>query len=281
MDLTGYLLIAVAAVGAGAINAAAGGGTLITFPAMLAAGMSPLAANMTSSIGLLFGTLGGAWSYRAELRRQRRRFLVNAPFAAVGGVIGAVLLLVTPSDAFTEIVPWLVLLAAALFAIQPALTKRLGRAADGGLPPRAAPAAPSADAHAAPAEERAPQAPATRDDTGGWPAKLAFVLIGAYGCYFGAGIGVMMLALLGLVIHDTLQHHNALKNIMAAVINGTGAVILAFSPLIHWGVVATMLGASLLGGLLGGWLSRRVPTWLLRVVVIAFALAVAVAMLLT
>ncbi|WP_072314364.1 sulfite exporter TauE/SafE family protein [Agrococcus sp. Marseille-P2731] len=279
MDLTGYLLIALAAVGAGAINAAAGGGTLITFPAMLAAGMSPLAANMTSSIGLLFGTLGGAWSYRDELRRQRRRFVVNAPFAAIGGVIGAVLLLVTPSAAFTEIVPWLVLLAAALFAIQPALTKRLNRSAADTAPP-VEERAPEALA-APPVEERAPEALASRDHTGGWPAKAAFVLIGAYGCYFGAGIGIMMLALLGLVIHDTLQHHNALKNIMAAVINGTGAIILAFSPLIHWGVVAIMLGASLLGGLLGGWLSRRVPSWLLRIVVIGFALAVALAMLLT
>ena len=106
------------------------------------------------------------------------------------------------------------------------------------------------------------------------------MLIGVYGAYFGAGIGVMMLAMLGLLIHDSLQHHNALKNIMAAVINGTGALILAFSPLIHWGVVALMLGCSLVGGLAGGWLSRRVPSWLLRIVVIAFALAVALTMLL-
>lgn len=253
LDLAGYLLIALASVGAGAINAAAGGGTLITFPAMLAAGMSPLAANMTSSIGLLFGTLGGAWSYKAELRRQRRRFLLNAPFAAIGGALGAVLLLMTPSDAFTAIVPWLVLAAAALFAVQPLIARQLGRSAGDAF---------------------------DTASTGGWPTKAAFVLIGVYGSYFGAGIGVMMLAMLGLLIHDSLQHHNALKNIMAAVINGTGALILAFSPLIHWGVVALMLGCSLVGGLAGGWLSRRVPSWLLRIVVIAFALAVALTMLL-
>ncbi|MDR7235244.1 sulfite exporter TauE/SafE family protein [Agrococcus sediminis] len=253
MEPAGLLLIALAAVGAGAINAAAGGGTLITFPAMLAAGMSPLAANMTSSIGLLLGTLGGAWSYRQELRRQRRRFLVNAPFAAVGGAVGAVLLLLTPSDAFTAIVPWLVLAAAALFAVQPLIAARLGRSAD--------------DAYDV-------------DATGGWAAKAAFVLIGVYGSYFGAGIGVMMLAMLGLLIHDSLQHHNALKNVVAGVINGTGALILAFSPLVDWGVVVVMLGGSLLGGIAGGWLSRRVPSWLLRAVVIAFALGVALAMLL-
>lgn len=254
MELPGYLLIAVASIGAGAINAAAGGGTLITFPAMLAAGMSPLAANMTSSIGLLLGTVGGAWSYREELRRQRRRFLVNAPFAAVGGAIGAVLLLLTPSDAFTAIVPWLVLAAAALFAAQPIVARQLGRSADD---------------------------PFAVEATGGWAAKAAFVGIGVYGSYFGAGIGVMMLAMLGLLIHDSLQHHNALKNVMAAVINGTGAVILAFSPLVHWGVVLVMLASSLVGGLAGGWLSRRVPSWALRVVVIAFALVVALSMLLT
>jgi len=253
VELPGYLLIALASVGAGAINAAAGGGTLITFPAMLAAGMSPLAANMTSSIGLLLGTVGGAWSYRGELRRQRRRFLANAPFAAVGGAIGAVLLLLTPSDSFTAIVPWLVLAAAALFAVQPLVARRLGRSADD---------------------------PFAVESTGGWAAKAAFVGIGVYGSYFGAGIGVMMLAILGLLIHDSLQHHNALKNVMAGVINGTGAIILAFSPLVHWGVVLVMLAGSLVGGLAGGWLSRRVPSWLLRVVVIAFALVVALSMLL-
>jgi uncharacterized protein len=253
VELPGYLLIALASIGAGAINAAAGGGTLITFPAMLAAGMSPLAANMTSSIGLLLGTVGGAWSYRQELRRQRHRFLVNAPFAAVGGAIGAVLLLLTPSDAFTAIVPWLVLAAAALFAVQPLVARQLGRSADD---------------------------PFAVDATGGWAAKAAFVGIGVYGSYFGAGIGVMMLAMLGLLIHDSLQHHNALKNVMAAVINGTGALILAFSPLVHWGVVLVMLASSLVGGLAGGWLSRRVPSWALRVVVIAFAVVVALSMLL-
>ncbi|MGM1029711.1 MAG: sulfite exporter TauE/SafE family protein [Actinomycetota bacterium] len=253
MELPGYLLIALASVGAGAINAAAGGGTLITFPAMLAAGMSPLAANMTSSIGLLLGTVGGAWSYRQELRRQRRRFVANAPFAAVGGAIGAVLLLLTPSASFTAIVPWLVLGAAALFAVQPIVAKQLGRSAD--------------DAFAV-------------ASTGGWGAKAAFVGIGVYGSYFGAGIGVMMLAMLGLLIHDSLQHHNALKNVMAGVINGTGAIILAFSPLVHWGVVLVMLVSSLVGGLAGGWLSRRVPSWMLRTLVIAFALVVGLSMLL-
>jgi uncharacterized membrane protein YfcA len=150
-------------------------------------------------------------------------------------------------------VPWLVLAAAALFAAQPLVARRLGRSADD---------------------------PFAVDSTGGWVAKAAFVGIGVYGSYFGAGIGVMMLAMLGLLIHDSLHHHNALKNVMAAVINGTGAVILAFSPLVHWGVVLVMLASSLVGGLAGGWLSRRVPSWVLRVLVIAFALVVGLSMLL-
>ncbi|GEK79407.1 sulfite exporter TauE/SafE family protein [Agrococcus baldri] len=251
MELTGYLLIAAASVGAGAINAAAGGGTLITFPAMLAAGMSPLAANITSAIGLLTGSLGGAVSFRKELARQRRRFLANAPWAAGGAVLGAILLLSTPGDAFTAIVPWLVLSAAALFAAQPLIARWLRRAAEHDT-----------------------------ETTGGWPMHLAFVGIGIYGAYFGAGIGVVMLALLGLIIHDSIQHHSAMKNIMALVINGTGALILVFSPLVHWGVVAIMLAGALVGGLAGGWLARRVPGWLLRTVVVAIAVVVGVTMLL-
>lgn len=220
---------------------------------MLAAGMSPLAANITSSIGLLTGTIGGALSHRAELAGQRRRFLWNMPFALAGGATGAVLLLVTPSDAFTRIVPWLVLLAAALFAVQPLVAKRLGRQ---------------------PVDE------AGTTGRGGWGTRAAFFGIGVYGSYFGAGIGVMMLAMLGLLLHDHLRRHNALKNVMAAVINGTGALILAFSPLVHWGVVAIMLASALVGGLAGGWLARRVPSWLLRLVVIVFALAVGISLLL-
>lgn len=253
MELGGLLLIGAASLVAGAINAAAGGGTLITFPALLAAGLSPIAANMTSSIGMLAGTLGGAWSYRAELRRQRRRFLGNAPFAAAGGALGAVLLLVTPPETFSTMVPWLVLAAAALFAAQPLIARWMGRDQRDAFDP---------------------------DATGGWASKASFVLLGVYGAYFGAGIGVLMLAVLGLLVHDSLQHHNALKNILSAVINATGVLILAFSPLVHWGVVLVMLVCSLGGGLAGGWLSRRVPSWVLRVVVIVFAVSVALAMLL-
>ncbi|GAA3606438.1 sulfite exporter TauE/SafE family protein [Agrococcus terreus] len=253
MELSGYLLVALAAVGAGAINAAAGGGTLITFPAMLAAGMSPLAANITSSVGLLAGSFGGAYAYRAELRARRRRFLVNAPWAAVGGILGAILLLVTPSDSFTAIVPWLVLTAAALFALQPLVTRVVRERSAGEPDPEA---------------------------TGGWGVRIAFLGIGVYGAYFGAGIGIMMLAVLGVVIHDTLQHHNGLKNLTALVVNGSGVLVLAFSPLVHWGVAGIMLAGSLLGGIIGGRVARRIPSWVLRVVVIGFALAVALSMLL-
>lgn len=252
MELSGYLIIVLAAFGAGAINAAAGGGTLITFPAMLAAGMSPLAANVTSSVGLLAGSFGGALAYKDELRARRRRFLSNAPWAAAGGITGAVLLLLTPSDAFTAIVPWLVLLAAALFAVQPLVTKVARR-------------------HSA--EEFDP------DATGGVPVHIAFFGIGVYGAYFGAGIGIMMLAVLGVMIVDTLQHHNAIKNLTALVVNSSGVLVLAFSPLVNWPVAGLMLVGSLLGGLLGGRIARRIPSWLLRIIVISFALAVALSML--
>lgn len=253
MELSGVLLVAAAAVVAGAMNAAAGGGTLITFPAMLAAGMTPLAANITSSVGLLAGSVGGALAYRDELRERRRRFLVNAPWAAAGGVLGAVLLLVTPSDSFTAIVPWLVLAAAALFAVQPLVTRLVQRRSEGEPDPAAA---------------------------GGWGVRLAFLAIGAYGAYFGAGIGIMMLALLGVAIHDSLQHHNAIKNLVSFVVNAAGVLVLAFSPLVEWGLVAIMLVGSLVGGVVGGRLARRVPAWVLRTVVVAVALVLALSMLL-
>lgn len=253
MELPQLLLIAAASVGAGAINAAAGGGTLITFPAMLAAGMSPLSANVTSAIGILPGSVGGAWSYRQEVRTQRRRFLGNVPFAVVGSILGATLLLVTPADSFERIVPFLVLLAAVMFALQQPINRFLRR-------------------HEGDSEFEP-------DTPGGWNTRVGFFLIGVYGSYFGAGIGVMMLAMLGFLVHDSLQRHNGLKNIMSVVINGIGVAIFAFSPHVNWLVVAIMVPASLLGGLAGGWLSRLVPTWMLRCIVITFALAVAGSML--
>lgn len=253
MDVPQLLLIGAASVGAGAINAAAGGGTLITFPAMLAAGMSPIAANVTSTIGIYPGTLGGSWSYRREVVVQRRRLIANLPWAVAGSIGGAALLLLTPPDSFETIVPYLVLLAGLLFAAQPLLQRWL----------------------------RGQQASAAfdSDTTGGWPAKVIFCLVGVYGSYFGAGMGVMMLAVFGLLVHDALQRINGLKNVMAAAVNGVGALIFAFSAHVDWLVVAIMVPASLLGGLAGGWLARRVPTWLLRSIVIAFALAVASTML--
>lgn len=253
MEWPQLLLVAVASVGAGAINAAAGGGTLVTFPALLAAGLSPIAANVTSTIGIFPGTIGGTWSYRREVRVQRARLIANVPFAIAGSIAGAVLLLVTPPDSFEAIVPYLVLLAAGLFAAQPMLQRFLRR--------------------------HEGDAAFSSDTTGGWGARLTFMLVGVYGSYFGAGIGVMMLAVFGLLVHDSLQRINGMKNLMAAAVNGVGCLIFAFSPHVDWLVVAIMVPASLLGGLGGGWLARRVPSWVLRTIVIAFALAVTVTML--
>lgn len=243
------LLLAVAGLAAGAVNAAAGGGTLVSFPALLAVGLTPLQANVTSSVGLVSGFVGGSLAYRKELGGQGRRVRRLGVAAAVGGIVGAVLLLTTPAEAFEQIVPFLVLLACALLAVQPLLTRLLaGR--DGAQVDR--------------------------------PVALYTVvgLGGVYGSYFGAGLGVMLLAVLGILLAEDLQRINALKGALSGIVNFSGVLVLAFFGPVQWLAALVVAVSALVGGHFGVSVARRIPPTTLRAGIVVLGVAVAIRLLL-
>jgi uncharacterized protein len=249
------LLIAVAGLAAGAVNAAAGGGTLISFPALLATGMPAITANITSSVGLVTGYVGGAVGYRRELRGQRERVRALLVTAALGGVVGAIVLLVTPADAFRSIVPFLVLLACLLLSIQPAVSKWLQRRR-------------GADAAAAHHE-------ITPLLHGG------LFLSAAYGSYFGAGLGVLLLAVLGMLLNDDLQRLNGLKSVLSFIVNLVGVLIFVVSGNVSWAYAAILLVTSYAGGMLGASIARLLKPAVLRYAVVTLGVVVALALLVT
>ncbi len=243
-----FLLAGVAAVVAGAVNALAGGGTLITFPMLIALGVPAVGANVTNTVALCPGYLGGTLAQRNDLRGQRRRLWLIVPASAVGGVLGGFLLLHTGEKLFRDLVPWLILLASGLLAIQNPvrawLTRRMG-----------------ADQSGAGLE--------------GWtwlPVGLASV----YGGYFGAGLSVIVLSALGLTVHDSLTRLNALKQAVAFAVNTAAAVFFVFSGQVVWSMALVMAVGALLGGTLGGKLAGRVQPSTLRWVVVTIGLAISV-----
>lgn len=243
------LLTAGAGLVAGAVNAAAGGGTLISFPALLAAGLSPVAANITSSVGLLAGYLGGSVAYRRELEKQRDRVRALALPAVLGGLVGAVLLLRTPDESFRAVVPYLVLASCALLAAQPWLSRRLPdrTAGEGGV---------------------------------SVVVRVSVGLAAVYGSYFGGGLGVILLALLGILLTDGLQPLNALKGLLSLLINVVGVAVFVLSGQVAW-LFALVLGVSAYAGAtVGVGVARRLPPAVLRGAVVVFGAAVGLILLL-
>jgi uncharacterized membrane protein YfcA len=241
------LWLLLAGMGAGLVGSVAGLASLVSYPALLAVGLSPLAANVTNTVAL-FGVTGGTLAgSRPELRGQGRRVARLAALAAVGGVSGAALLLLTPPDAFEAVVPWLVGLGAVLllcrdrvraFVSGRAARRRVGSTAAG---------------------ERAPG-----DAAIGWQWGLVVVVLGVYGGYFGAGVGVIALAVLALERVEPLPITNAVKNVATGAANGVAAIAYAFLAPVDWSAALLLGLGAVLGGLLGPAVVRVAPERPLR-----------------
>jgi uncharacterized membrane protein YfcA len=255
MTIDAIVAIAIAGFLAGALNAAAGGGTLISFPVLVWLGVPPITANISSSVGLLSGYLGGSVAYRKELSVQKRRVGTFTTVSVVGGVLGAVLLLATSAAVFEGLVPFLVLGSAALLGFQPMVSKGLARRREksSGVTLEGLPSQGS--------------------ESQGVPllAQVGVMAAAIYGSYFGAGLGVMLLAVLALTLRDDLQKLNGLKSLLSLLINAIGVVVFVSTVSVDWGIVAVLAPAALLGGTVGGNFARKLPATALRAVVVAFA----------
>lgn len=247
-DLLDFVVIGLAAVTAGFVNAIAGGGTLISFPALIAVGVPPVAANVTNTVALVPGYLGATFAQLKDLVGQERRLRLLIPTGALGGIVGGLLLLNTSEKLFAQLVPYLILLAAFLLAIQDIVRKWVARRieASGGSAANEA-----------------------------WSIGPVF-LASIYGGYFGAGLSVIILAVLGLVIDDALTRLNGLKQIIAFSVNVAAALFFIFSDQVVWSAAAVMAAGAVLGGVLGGKLARFVKPQALRVIVVTIAVIVAV-----
>ncbi len=237
---TQYGFLAIAAVAAGLINALAGGGSLITFPTLMAVGIPPVMANVTNTVALCPGYLGATLAQKKDLHGQQKRIQLLLPSAVIGGIIGGILLLNSSDKVFERLIPFLILLAAALLAFQDTLRSWLQRRQG--------------------------------DENGHIPeifAVLPIALASIYGGYFGAGLGVIELAILGLFLKDNLTRLNALKQLLSLVVNVAASWFFLFSNQVYWSAAIVVAIGSLIGGLLGGKLARIIsPSYLRKTVVI-------------
>jgi uncharacterized protein len=232
----------IAAIGAGAVNALAGGGSILTFPALVAAGLPPLSANVTNTVALLPGYFGGVLGQGRDLQGQRHRLLLLVPAALAGGLIGGLLILNSSERLFQALVPWLLLGGCALLGLQDTIRAWLQR----------------------------------RSGTLGLGWALAPVLLAAiYGGYFGAGLSVIFLAVLGLTLDDSLTRLNGLKQALALAANVAAASLFMTSDRLDWSAAAVMAGGSMIGGAAGGRLASVIQPKLLRALVMAIGAAVA------
>ncbi len=229
MTLAEIVCIALAGLAAGTINTIVGSGTLISFPVLLAFGYAPVIANVSNTIGLVPGSVSGAIGYRRELSGQARRAVQLGSMSVLGGITGAVLLLVLPGSAFKDIVPVFIVIALLLTVLQPRIAATL---ADREI------------------DLERPGHPGT---------SLAVYLTGVYGGYFGAAQGIILLAILGVALAQDLQRTNALKNVLAGLVNGVAGIYFIFAAHVDWGPVGLIAGGSILGGQLGARFGRRLP----------------------
>ena len=294
-DLLQALAIFAAGLAAGTINTVVGSGTLITFPVLLAFGYPPVLANVSNNVGLVPGGFSGAHGYRAELAGQRRRVIRLGSASLCGGLVGALLLLVLPAGAFKAIVPALIGIALVMVVFQPRLAKwvaarqRSQAAAQGG----GAGTAEAADGPEGAAVATVPGGagaagavgvirPARREavvQVGGPVLWVLVFLSGVYGGYFGAAQGVLLLGLMGVAFTDSMQRINAVKNILAGLVNGVAAVVFICATHIDWGAAGLIAAGAVLGGQLGARIGRKLPPWGLRVLIICVGAAALVKLL--
>ena len=233
--------ILLAGMGAGTINAVVGSGTLVTFPTLLAFGVPPVTANVSNCLGLVPGGVAGAVGYRRELRGQRSRVLRLGLAALLGGAAGAGLLLVLPSEVFSAVVPALIVLGCLLVLLQPRISAWVAarHAASGGLP-----------------------------EHGAWWVWPGVLLTGVYGGYFGAAQGVLLMAVMGIGVDDSLQRVNATKNVLAATANAVAGLLFVVAASVDWAVAGLIAAGSTAGGLLGASYGRRLPAAGLRALIV-------------
>ncbi|MGH3242050.1 MAG: sulfite exporter TauE/SafE family protein [Spirillospora sp.] len=256
MNVLDAAAVFAAGVAAGGINTVVGSGSLITFPTLVALGYPPVVANVSNNIGLVPGSATGAYGYREELKGQRERLLRLGTGSVVGAVVGALLLLGLPAEAFDVIVIALIAIALILVVVQPRLQKWVLRRREGAHRPH------------------------------GGPVLWAGVLFaGMYGGYFGAAQGIILIALLGIMLDEDLQRVNAAKNVLSAVVNGSAAVVFTLLWLfsdteINWLAVLLIASGAVVGGLIGARAGRRIPPLVLRTVIVVVGIVAIVNLLL-
>jgi uncharacterized protein len=249
LDAPDVVLLAVAAFLAGAVNAIAGGGSLISFPALLAVGYPSITANVTNAIAVLPGYAGGTHAYRRELAGQGREVCVLGAVSALGALCGALLLVVSSQSLFDRLVPWLVLFSSLLLAVQPALARRVRQRDDGG---------------------------------GRLPAQLLVLQFASavYGGYFGAGLGILLLALMGIYLAGDMHQINALKGVISLVVGLVAAAFFALFGPVAWTAAAAMAVTSVIGGHVGVRVVKRLPPDVLRGLVVVLGVGVAIRLML-
>jgi uncharacterized membrane protein YfcA len=256
VSLLEAIAIGLAGLAAGTINTVVGSGTLITFPTLLAFGFPPVTANVSNTVGLVPGSLSGAIGYRRELVGQRARVIRIGLASLIGGVAGAVLLLVLPDGAFSAIVPVLVGLGILLVVFQPRINRWVAaRHEQLGLAPR-------------------------NPVVGAWWVWPAVLVAGMYGGYFGAAQGVLLMGIMGVGIPEDLQRLNALKNVLALIVNGVAGILFVVVADVDWRIVALIGVGSVIGGQLGATVGRRLPGAVLRAVIVVVGVAALVVFLL-
>jgi uncharacterized membrane protein YfcA len=238
-------LVAVAAFCAGAMNSVAGGGTFFSFPALLAVGVPPVAANASNSVALWPASLSGAWAYRKELARYKRYLIPMGIVSLLGGAGGGLLLLTTQDATFSRLIPWLLLFATVLFAFSGRISARLR--ARGSAKPQ-----------------------------GSAVALAGQAVVSVYGGFFGAGMGIMMLASLAMAGHEDVHEINAIKNLLGAIIYSVTVVTFVAAGAVSWPYTIIMLATATLGGYWGASMARRIPAlWLRRfIITVGFMLTV-------